>query len=114
MSINATSNPLWLESPGDGTWDQWPNQKIYVRRIDIYGGDGNGDFLLLDQHGQDAVAGGMRAAGEPQNARDPVIILNGRVAASSFTSVEFNKSYRGLYLEDIPVGAKLAVHIGAE
>ncbi len=114
MSINANSNPLWLESPGDGTWDQYPNQKIFVRRIDIYGGDANGDFLLLDHQGHNPVDGGMLHAGEAQNARDPQIILNGSVAAGTFTSLEYNKSYRGLYLEDIPAGAKLAVHIGTE
>ncbi len=110
--MNMQENPITFDTVGDITHDEWPNQHVYIKRMHIYGGAATGNLMILDHEGHTVREGGNRHSAEPVNLRDPRIIFNSSVANDSFTVIEVNKEYRGIYLEDIPAGGKVDVYHG--
>lgn len=112
--MDPTNNPFILDLIGDSSHVDYPGQKIFVKRLVCFGGPLDGNVNLLDHDGVLREETGTRHGAEPQNQKDPRIILNGQVAADSRTEIVVNAYVRGLFLDDIPAGGKVEVYHGVE
>ena len=114
--MDPTTNPWVFSNENDSSHIDYPGQKIWIKRVVIFGGPADGNVMLLDHDGvQRAEAGGSgRHALEPGNQVDPRIVAEGSIAADTRTEVYMNRYVRGLFLDDIPDGGKVEVHHGRE
>ena len=106
ISPGLTRNPWVFENVGDSSHDVFPAQKIFVKRAVVYGGDADGNVMLLDTDGDDSrlQAGNGR---ETTGQLDPQPVVEGLVAAQTRTEVLIGHYVRGLFLDDIPEGGKV-------
>ena len=111
--MDVTRNPWVFDSVGDSSHDVFPGQKIFVKRAIVYGGDADGNVMLLDTDGTLREGPGRHNA-EPQNQLDPQPVVEGLVAAQTRTEVNIGHYVRGLFLDDIPDGGKVEVYHGRE
>ncbi len=112
--MDVTRNPWILDAIGDSSHDVFPNQKIFIKTLVIFGGPNDGNLMLLDHDGVLRDGVGSRHHAEPQNQVDPRVVAEGEVAADSRTEVAMNTRVRGLFLDDLPAGAKVEVYHGSE
>lgn len=104
---------ITMDTEGDNTHLELPNQSIYIQRIDVYGGPADGDLCLLDHDGELREGPGRHNA-HPDNQVDPRPILATGVAADSYTSIEIHGRRRGAFLSNIPTGGKIEIILGGE
>ena len=104
-------NQFTMDAGGDSSHDNFPGQHIWVNEIHIYGGDNDGNLMLLDTNGT-LRAGPGRHEAEERNQLDPRIIASGNIVSDTFTRVPINRKVRGLFLDDIPDGGKLEIYVG--
>ena len=112
--MDPTTNPWVFANEGDSSHNFFPGQKIYIKRVVIFGGDADGNVMLLDTDGTLRKQAGSIYGTEPSNQQDPRIVAEGLIAADSRTEVDMDTRVRGLFLDDIPDGGKVEVYHGTE
>ena len=111
--MNIADNPWSFQAQGETTLDEYPNLPVFIKRLHIYGGSATGNLMILDHEGHTLREGGGRHVAETVNLRDPQIVHNSSITNDSFTVMEINQYVNGLFVDDIPPGARVDVFHGA-